>query len=101
MVKPTANPLTLTPTTTHMKKIWGESEIIKVQFNEYGQPIDKKTTSQLILFMGAVARGGKYFLIHKPWTKVSDTKKQTLLELLKVHAKFYSYTNVKLISLLM
>ena len=84
-----------------MKKIWGELEIIKVQFNEYGQPIDKITTSQLTHFMGAVARGGKYCPIHKPWPKVSDTKKQVLLELLKVHAKLYSYTNVKLISLLM
>lgn len=72
---------------TCMPKIWAQKEgdRISVLFNEYGQPVDKKTTSQLTHFMGSLARSGKYCPLHKPWNKVSADKKETLLDFLKVH----------------
>ncbi|GKB15364.1 transposase, Ptta/En/Spm [Tanacetum coccineum] len=69
---------------TFMPKVWTKSEEdrISVSFNEYGQPIDKKTTSTLTHFMGSLARSGKYCPLHKPWPKVGSSKKRTLLDVL-------------------
>ncbi|GKD12463.1 hypothetical protein Tco_1196870, partial [Tanacetum coccineum] len=69
---------------TFMPKVWTKSEDdrISVSFNEYGQPIDKKTTSTLTHFMGSLARSGKYCPLYKPWPKVGSSKKQTLLDVL-------------------
>ena len=66
---------------TFMPKVWtvSDEERISVSFNEYGQPIDKKTTSMLTHFMGSLARSGKYCPLHKPWPKVGSAKKKILL----------------------
>ncbi|GKA27168.1 hypothetical protein Tco_0713336 [Tanacetum coccineum] len=69
---------------TFMPKVWTkyEEDYISVYFNEYGQPIDKKTISTLTHFMGSLARSGKYCPLHKPWPKVGSSKKRTLLDVL-------------------
>ncbi|PWA67562.1 hypothetical protein CTI12_AA314620 [Artemisia annua] len=69
---------------TFMPKVWtvSDEERISVSFNEYGQPIDKKTTSTLTHFMGFLARSGKYCPLHKPWPKVGSAKKKILLDVL-------------------
>ncbi|PWA87324.1 hypothetical protein CTI12_AA132010 [Artemisia annua] len=69
---------------TFMPKVWTvcDEERISVSFNEYGQPIDKKTTSTLTHFMGSLARSGKYCPLHKPWPKVGSAKKKILLDVL-------------------
>ncbi|PWA43765.1 hypothetical protein CTI12_AA531900 [Artemisia annua] len=69
---------------TFMPKVWtvSDEERISVSFNEYGQPIDKKTTSTLTHFMGSLARSGKYCPLHKPWPKVGSAKKKILLDVL-------------------
>ncbi|PWA43220.1 hypothetical protein CTI12_AA534620 [Artemisia annua] len=67
-----------------MPKVWivSDEERISVSFNEYGQPIDKKTTSTLTHFMGSLARSRKYCPLHKPWPKVGSAKKKILLDVL-------------------
>ncbi|PWA79259.1 hypothetical protein CTI12_AA197250 [Artemisia annua] len=52
---------------TFMPKVWTKTEEdrISVQFNEYGQPVEK-TTSTLTHFIGSLARSGKYCKLHKP-----------------------------------
>ncbi|GJS92397.1 retrovirus-related pol polyprotein from transposon TNT 1-94, partial [Tanacetum coccineum] len=69
---------------TFMPKVWTKSDEdrISVSFNEYGQPIDKKTTSTLTHFMGSLAMSGKYCPLHKSWPKVGSAKKKTLLDAL-------------------
>ena len=69
-----------------MAKIWAKEkgDRIPILVNELGQPIDGKS-SQLTHFMGTLSRSGKYCPVHKPWNKVDATKKQKLLEFLKVY----------------
>ncbi|PWA51873.1 hypothetical protein CTI12_AA458820 [Artemisia annua] len=66
---------------TFMPKVWTKTEedCISIQFNEYGQPVEK-TTSTLTHFIGSLARSGKYCKLHKPWNKVMNAKKQILLD---------------------
>ncbi|PWA68433.1 hypothetical protein CTI12_AA306830 [Artemisia annua] len=66
---------------TFMPKVWTKTaeDRISVQFNEYGQPIEK-TASTLTHFIGSLARSGKYCKLHKPWNKVTNAKKQILLD---------------------
>ena len=73
---------------TFMPKVWTKTEEdrISVQFNEYGQPVEK-TTSTLAHFIGSLARSGKYCKLHKPWNKVTNAKKQILLDTVNVCQK--------------
>ena len=71
-----------------MPKVWTKTaeDRISVQFNEYGQPVEK-TTSTLTHFIGSLARSGKYCKLHKPWNKVTNAKKQILLDTVNVCQK--------------
>ncbi|KAJ9557918.1 hypothetical protein OSB04_012532 [Centaurea solstitialis] len=70
---------------TYMPSIWAreEGDRISVEFNEYGQPIDKETTNSLSHFMGSLARSGKYCPVDKAWHQVKATKKGMLLNFLE------------------
>lgn len=69
-----------------MPEVWAQEkgDRIPILVNELGQPIGDKV-SKLTHFMGTLSRSGKYCPIYKPWNKVKDSKKQTLLEFIKVH----------------
>ncbi|GJS46221.1 hypothetical protein Tco_0596342 [Tanacetum coccineum] len=57
-----------------------EEDCISVLFNEYGQPVDKETTGTLALFIGSLARSGKFCKLHKQWYRVKSAKKRILLD---------------------
>ncbi|XP_052205941.1 uncharacterized protein LOC127810469 [Diospyros lotus] len=72
-----------------MRKIWArdKQEAIQVEFNDLGQPIDEKSSSELAHFLGAIARNGRYAPLHyKNWIKVPQTYKKEMLT--QVQEKF-------------
>ncbi|XP_052210244.1 uncharacterized protein LOC127813348 [Diospyros lotus] len=74
---------------TFMRKIWArdKQEAIQVEFNDLGQPIDEKSSSELAHFLGAIARNGRYAPLHyKNWIKVPQTYKKEMLT--QVQEKF-------------
>ncbi|GJV50976.1 hypothetical protein Tco_1446717 [Tanacetum coccineum] len=67
-----------------------EEDCISVLFNEYGQPVDKETTGTLALFIGSLARSGKFCKLHKQWLL------RKLLAFLLLHAPSnYDHSNLQ------
>ncbi|KAJ9561927.1 hypothetical protein OSB04_007087 [Centaurea solstitialis] len=67
---------------TFMPKIWArpEGDRIHVLFNEYGQPIDKDTTT---ISWALWQRSGKFCPVDTSWHQVKKAKKEILLQFIK------------------
>jgi hypothetical protein len=76
---------------TYCTGTWGcpkDKGLIKVEFNNKGQPIGKKR-KKLSSFLGTIARNGKHApLNYSSWSKMPNTYKKGMIEIVKVILQF-------------
>jgi hypothetical protein len=72
---------------TYCTNTWGRPKnkgLIKVDFNDKGQPIGNNR-KRLSSFLGTIARNGKHApLNYESWTKMPNTYKKDMIEIIKV-----------------